>query len=252
MWFGRLFLAPGTFLYLGAGASAEAHAHHAVQLVWAREGELRVELATGTVRARAALIPANEQHAFHADGQIALLLVEPHGARGAAIDERARQLLGVDLGARLQPMGFPDVSFSPAQAAAWSDRALQTLAPSRPTEVATRTTKLVVEYVEASLDGVPRLADAAKKVAVSPTRLTHQFSREVGIPFRRFVLWTRIKRAVEASRRGLNATDAAMEAGFSDGAHLSRTFRAMFGLAPSMLLPAIEVIGDTWAGPSED
>ena len=83
MWAGRLFLAPGMFLYLGAGASAESHAHHAVQLIWARDGKLELELPSGAVRVGAALLPANSEHALQAEGQIALLLVEPHGGRGA-------------------------------------------------------------------------------------------------------------------------------------------------------------------------
>ena len=35
--------------------------------------------------------------------------------------------------------------------------------------------------------------------------------------------------------RGANLTEAAHLAGFADSAHLSRTFRAMFGVAPSLL-----------------
>jgi AraC-like DNA-binding protein len=81
---------------------------------------------------------------------------------------------------------------------------------------------------------------------VSPTRVTHQFTSEIGIPVRRFVLWTRIKRAVEAHRTGRDLTAAAIEAGFSDAAHFSRTFRAMFGLSPSLVLPVAEIIGRAW------
>ena len=35
--------------------------------------------------------------------------------------------------------------------------------------------------------------------------------------------------------RGASLTEAAHLAGFADSAHLSRTFRAMFGVAPSLL-----------------
>ena len=35
---------------------------------------------------------------------------------------------------------------------------------------------------------------------------------------------------------GLSLTDAALEAGFSSSAHLSASFRDMFGLAPSTLV----------------
>ena len=100
-----------------------------------------------------------------------------------------------------------------------------------------------IAYVESAIDGMPELGEAARRIGISPTRLTHVFSREVGIPFRRFVLWSRIKRVAEATQAGKDLTQAAVAAGFSDSAHMSRTFRGMFGLSPSLLLPLMELIG---------
>jgi AraC-like DNA-binding protein len=246
-WEGRLFLAPGMFLYLGRGASAAAHAHHAVQLVWAKNRELTLQLPTGVRHARATLIPANLEHALEATDQVvALVLVEPHGARGAGLDARAKELVGTDITHHLAALSFPSGDIGGDEALAWCDALMNALAPTGPAARLSRATARAIDYVEAGLGGVPRLAEAARLVGLSPTRLTHQFSAEVGIPFRRFVLWARMKRAVEATRRGLNTTDVAMEAGFSDGAHLARTFRAMFGLSPSMLLPRIEIVGNAW------
>ena len=49
------------------------------------------------------------------------------------------------------------------------------------------------------------------------------------------MLWLRLERAVAVFAAGGSLTDAAHAAGFADSAHLSRTFRRMFGLAPSSL-----------------
>lgn len=49
--------------------------------------------------------------------------------------------------------------------------------------------------------------------------------------------------AVAATQRGAHLTQAALAAGFSDSAHLSRTFRSMFGLSPSLVLPHAEIVG---------
>lgn len=43
----------------------------------------------------------------------------------------------------------------------------------------------------------------------------------------------RLVTATERLAAGVSITDAAHGAGFSDGAHFSRTFRSMFGLSPS-------------------
>jgi AraC-like DNA-binding protein len=255
-WSGRLFLAPGIILYLGRGAAADRHAHHAIQFVWA-PGGLSLQLGGETFDGRAALVPASVEHAFDArGGALALLLVERHGARGAALDARARRLAGADLAPSLGSLSFPSLDApsgvrpadaSPAAALAWCDAALDALGVPATAPVAlSRASRLAIDYVEGALGGTPRLAEAATRSSMSTTRLTHVFSAEVGIPFRRFVLWARLKRAVEATRRGANATEAAVEAGFSDSAHLSRTFRSMFGLPPSMVLPIVEIIGSPW------
>ncbi|MFJ9547724.1 helix-turn-helix domain-containing protein [Streptomyces erythrochromogenes] len=46
----------------------------------------------------------------------------------------------------------------------------------------------------------------------------------------------RLRAAMDAARGGANPTEAAHAAGFADGAHLTRTFRAMFGITPSRAL----------------
>ena len=53
---------------------------------------------------------------------------------------------------------------------------------------------------------------------------------ETGLPFRTYVLWRRLMKAVEIRAAGESLTEAAHQAGFSDSAHFSRTFLRMFGV----------------------
>lgn len=71
------------------------------------------------------------------------------------------------------------------------------------------------------------------------------------MPFRRYVLWLRLRRAVREVAAGANLTEAAVSAGFSDSAHLSRVFRATFGLPPSALLRMREVSAAWPAQPAQ-
>jgi len=48
-------------------------------------------------------------------------------------------------------------------------------------------------------------------------------------------LWCRLRSATEAALRGASLTEAAHLAEFSDSAHRSRSFRAMYGVVPSLL-----------------
>lgn len=54
-------------------------------------------------------------------------------------------------------------------------------------------------------------------------------------PWRAYLRWLRFQRAAAAIARGAALTDAAHEAGFHDAAHMTRTFKATYGLAPSQL-----------------
>jgi AraC-like DNA-binding protein len=72
--------------------------------------------------------------------------------------------------------------------------------------------------------------------ALSTGRFRHLFVRETGVAFRPYVLWLRLNVAIECSMQGRSWTEAAHEAGFADSAHLSRTFRRMFGMNPATLV----------------
>ncbi len=98
--------------------------------------------------------------------------------------------------------------------------------------------------------GVARVLDALRKdptldvhalstlAGLSPSRLRHAFLEHVGVNTSRYRWWLRLRLAALALKQGRSLTDAAHEAGFSDAAHFSRTFRGAFGFPPSRLVRA--------------
>lgn len=242
-WAGRGELAPGLLLYAGAGGQADAHAHHAIQLVLALDRPMSVVLdRERPLRRWGVLVPAGVPHAFDSHGgRIVLALADATGPRGAALARLARDLATRELSPRLEPPA------TPGDLAGWWHQQLQRLGlPTDPQAPRSPAVELAVDHVEAVLPGLPRLAEAAAAASISPSRLTRLFTHELGVPFRRFVLWSRIKHAADALQRGLDLTDAAAAAGFSDSAHLSRTFRSHFGMPPSALLRHVTIRG-RWA-----
>jgi AraC-like DNA-binding protein len=93
----------------------------------------------------------------------------------------------------------------------------------------------MIKWAGEHLDSGLGIHEAARGVGLSPSRASHLFVEETGLPFRTYVLWLRLMRAVDAHTSGLSLTDAAQEAGFADSAHLSRTFKRMFGLPAASL-----------------
>jgi len=76
-----------------------------------------------------------------------------------------------------------------------------------------------------------RAADIALELNLSESRFLHLFKDTMQIPWRPYLLWRRLICAVQTLQQGKTATEAAYIAGFSDSAHLSRTFKKQFGLS---------------------
>jgi len=78
--------------------------------------------------------------------------------------------------------------------------------------------------------------DLASYIGLSESRLSHLFKEQTGTPIRRYILWLRLRKAIKLIILGESFTTAAYASEFSDSAHLSRTYRNMFGVTPSEIL----------------
>lgn len=89
----------------------------------------------------------------------------------------------------------------------------------------------------ASDEGEPiALARLATNAGLSDSRFQHLFSRQVGVPFRRYRAWARMRVAIDKIVAGSNFTTASYAAGFSDQSHFNHDFRRTFGAPPSISL----------------
>jgi AraC-like DNA-binding protein len=90
-------------------------------------------------------------------------------------------------------------------------------------------------WAASRLDKPVSLEEAAAHVGLSSGRARHLFVESTGLPFRTYLLWLRLTKAVDLVSEGASLTDAAHGAGFADSSHLSRTFRRMFGVTADSL-----------------
>ncbi len=92
-----------------------------------------------------------------------------------------------------------------------------------------------IEWIRSSRDEGISVQEIASGVELSESRFSHLFTENVRIPVRRYLLWLRLRDAMHLLAHGRSLTETAHEAGFSDSAHLARTFRSLLGIAPSAL-----------------
>jgi len=78
-----------------------------------------------------------------------------------------------------------------------------------------------------------RISDIANAVGLSHSELSRQFKRYYRVTPKLYRKQVRLALATRALASGSSVLAAAHDAGFSDSAHLSRTFREQYGIAPS-------------------
>jgi AraC-like DNA-binding protein len=221
----------------------DLHAHHAIQVTLSLGGHFRLDTPDYHVAGDAVAVAADAGHTFEAEGLIALLFVEPESRPGRAI--AARLFIGKDLAIVPTEMfgDFPKRITDAFRTRNLTDETfvelgrnlISHLASDLRGDVPDLRVRKVMAWAGKQLEGAVSLAEAAPVVNLSPGRLRHLFVEQTGLPFKTYLLWLRLTRALQCFAAGKPLTDAAHEAGFSDSAHLSRTFRRMFGVTPASL-----------------
>jgi len=93
-----------------------------------------------------------------------------------------------------------------------------------------------IEWIRAGREQGILVGEIAAEVDLSESRFSHLFTEHVRVPVSRYLLWLRLRDALHLRSKGGKLTDTAYEAGFSDSAHLTRTFRTSLGITPSALV----------------
>jgi len=229
---------PAAMTVWGPGFASAAHRHHCVQLVMAMKGTLRIRARSDDnwLKCGAALIRPDAVHEVDArDTTVLIAFVDAESELGSALCER---------------MEGDILPISPIQLARWrallgevlSDSSVERwvrtelLSGRRPVKHHPNVRR-VINYLRERI-GVSdnfSLKVLAEISGLSQSRFMHVFTESVGVPVRPYILWLRLQRAACELMDGRTVTEAAHSAGFSDAAHLTRTFRRMLGITPSDL-----------------
>jgi AraC-like DNA-binding protein len=230
---------PPLLAVAGPGDASGAHRHHNLHLVLARAGSIRVQVGDHVHDAAGVLTRADVEHAIDAAGrEVVILFVEPESVPGASLLTRFTEPAALFDGDTRDAL-LAELPAKPGSADldAWAHATLATLtdgAWTRP-RMHPLVRRLLTELRDEPLEHEHTLEQLAERIGLSPSRLMHVFTESVGIPIRPYLRWLRTQRAATAIVTGVPLATAAIEAGFSDAAHMSRTFKQMFGLTPSAL-----------------
>lgn len=220
----------------------QMHAHHAFQLTFSLGGSFTLKVEDGVLPGPFAVVAPDTLHAFEARGLVSLLFIEPESRAGRTLAQLLQGRSAAPITAA-QAQNSPDLILEAFEHAHDPRGALRETGMKISDRIAgharvgepDRRVRQIIKWAVNNLDRSLGIDEAARGVGLSPSRASHLFVEETGLPFRTYVLWLRLVRAVDAPIAGKSLTEAAQEAGFADSAHLSRTFKRMFGLPAAAL-----------------
>jgi AraC-like DNA-binding protein len=230
----------------GPGAESALHAHHAMHLILAGAGTLRVR--SGGDRAwrccAGVLTAPDAPHAVDARGvEVLLVFIDPESEAGRTLRAAAPgALLELSPMQRDRLAGTGPAEIMGPGGPVFCGRILETLgAPTAPSSpVHPRVRRLLRLLATMPVRGAVPVEELARAAGLSPGRLMHAFEASIGIPIRPYLLWLKLQRAGAAIAGGASLSVAAHAAGFADSAHMARTFRRMMGAAPSEIRRATQ------------
>ncbi|HXA46513.1 MAG TPA: AraC family transcriptional regulator [Burkholderiaceae bacterium] len=239
----HLFLWRGSALVIGPSLDSKLHSHFAMQLTFGLDQAFRVRLSEDDrwIDTKAAIFAPNQDHQVDCGGRLAHLFVElPLRGRGdlSTLDAGYDRLPAFEVVRKsLSDINTDGLDLEAAEDAvrvwlecAFSVNSANLARPDFDPRIAQ-----TLDWIATRDNGQISGDELAARVHLSPSRFTHLFRQQTGLPLTRYLLWTRLLVAVEAVAEGANTTAAAHMAGFADLAHMSRTFRNTFGVMPSEL-----------------
>ncbi|MFT7261376.1 MAG: AraC-like DNA-binding protein [Glaciecola sp.] len=232
-----VWLKPGILMIYGASLDTTTHKHQAIQIVWSASSavcKFDEKEISGSL-----IINSQIEHQLQMEAGW-VLLVEPKSDLGQQLSDRLGQCDAMPIEqitpfSNEQPRSSDDprVLLSPI----FNKLGLELDFAGTATEISDKR----IQQLLASLNNcLPegclkptswRAAEVAESLFLSESRFLHLFSEQMGVAWRPFLLWHRMICAINAIIKGSSVTDAAHMAGFSDSAHLSRTFRSLFGMS---------------------
>ncbi|MEP3388442.1 MAG: helix-turn-helix domain-containing protein [Reichenbachiella sp.] len=241
----RVFFQNGIGVYAGHVQETKPHIHHATEIIFGLTGKFSlVDSKNQKKEYTISLIPHDIKHQFINDSQIMPVFIYLDPFHNLAQQLRKSFYLQNDI----VHIDTPPTQQIKDRLRLWFNgeninileltyQLVNQLTDHTSHEVCTDSRILKsLNYIKVSLNTVLRVDDLASKAHLSGSRYAHLFKEQVGIPFRRFVLWSRLQTTIESILEGNSLSSACYDGGFADLSHFTRTFVSMFGVTPSSVL----------------
>jgi len=245
-----LFFSTGYFMYIGNAVDTVVHEHHAIQIAISFDGPIDIIQSGSITKLKAAIIDSDQEHECRTyQSAFALINIDPESKIGCALkktylDKQKIAALPIVLSenflVEIEPLLLNDNDSESIYELV--HRFLLSLSHTAATAISDDRIAMVLSLLNQPSENTVNIKELADAICISPSRLIHLFTDQVGIPIRKYVLWRKMLTTLHKLKETKNLTVAALEGGFYDSPHFNRTFKKMFGLSPSSLAQNSRII----------
>lgn len=227
-----IYIGEGFAVALTNSLNIQPHKHNALQITVSVEFNRKLQCHTehGLINGEVILIPPLTNHAFAEEtGLVLIILIDDESIVAESISEGDVKSLDEADFQNLKDSLSEANDLAVIQSCLLKTKFFRKLL-RRPLDKRIRN---LIAKLKDDEDFSLTAANSAGACNLSESRFLHLFKKELGLPFRKYIQWIKLKRALKYIEMGNSITEAAHFGGFSDSAHLSRYFKDTFGLTPS-------------------
>lgn len=230
-------------IFAGQHVVTKMHSHHAHEIIISFDSNVVLHMEDGSVKARGLLLRKDISHATKVEGLALFIYINPESKLGKRLsyilDEN--NVLKIEETVLEQIKGYITDLIKNEYNGSEIAMYLTTVLVKDITQIEKNYNpdlriNNVISYIKSNLNKPLDFKNLKDIACLSESRLIHLFKKEIGIPIRKYVLWCRVQEALKYFLKGHTLTQSAHLVGFSDVAHLTRTFVTMFGMNPSQIL----------------
>ncbi len=237
----------GGYFHIGRVTDNVVHTHHAIQISIGIEGGFTVSTEESELRSHGLLIGPDVPHCVNGgENQLGTLMIDAETTPAKLLVEKylkgkTTHVLGKRVVTSVLASIPKFIRYHGIQDCYQASEVIKYIL-GKLVDSSSENQRSVDSRIPAVLDFINNLEikkvstkTIARQVYLSETRLIHLFKNEIGIPIRRYLLWSRIQDAMKLMSKGTPITEAAYQAGFSDSAHLTRSVKKTYGVPPSVV-----------------
>lgn len=224
---------PSFYCIAGSDLDASSHAHKFIQLT-VLNGKGTLTSATNSEVGTLFLTPSKQSHSITHSGDYVLVLIDPASCLGKCI-AKSHLLEGTSLLPFATQLGQLTLLVQNKQFDRIEALLNQVFANSlaKCTALDKRIAQTLTVLTQASWP-TASLSQLASHVHLSPSRFSHLFKAQMGLPLKSYLRYLRFHHALPLLGKQ-PLTDIALACGFSDSAHFSRECKSLFGINPKHL-----------------